>query len=160
MATTRCTVRLAGLQLRLEADETGLTRISFLRRGAERADRKPHDPILGRAVLALEAWAEGRRVRPPPLVLGRMPPFLRRVLEECRRIPRGRTVSYGELARRCGRPRAARAVGQAMARNPLPILIPCHRVVAAIGVGGFSPGLDLKRRIWRIEGIPWAEQRG
>lgn len=76
--------------------------------------------------------------------------FQKRVLAACRRIPAGRVVTYGELARRAGRPRAARAVGQAMASNPVPLVIPCHRVVAADGtMCGFSAagGLDLKRRL-------------
>jgi O-6-methylguanine DNA methyltransferase len=69
-------------------------------------------------------------------------PFARRVLETTREIPAGRTVTYGELARSVGRPDAARAVGQIMAGNPIPLIIPCHRVVAAGGrPGGFSaPG--------------------
>ncbi len=60
-------------------------------------------------------------------------------------IPRGGTMTYGEVARRAGRPGAARAVGQVMARNPVPPLIPCHRVQAAGGLGGFGGGLAMKR---------------
>jgi methylated-DNA-[protein]-cysteine S-methyltransferase len=69
-------------------------------------------------------------------------PFARQVLEATRKIPPGRTTTYGELARSVGRPDAARAVGQIMASNPIPLIIPCHRVVAAGGsAGGFSaPG--------------------
>ena len=69
-------------------------------------------------------------------------PFARQVLETTRQVPPGRTITYGELARSVGRPDAARAVGQIMAGNPIPLIIPCHRVVAAGGKsGGFSaPG--------------------
>ncbi|MCR4402609.1 MAG: methylated-DNA--[protein]-cysteine S-methyltransferase [Firmicutes bacterium] len=71
--------------------------------------------------------------------------FVRRVLEETRRIPYGATASYGEVAAAIGRPRAARAVGRALALNPLPIVIPCHRVVGKNGaLVGFGGGLDLK----------------
>ncbi len=80
-------------------------------------------------------------------------PFQRRVWQELRRIPRGGTISYGELARRVGNPKAPRAVGQANAVNPLPIIIPCHRVIAGDGsLGGYSSGLDRKRWLLRHEG--------
>ena len=63
-------------------------------------------------------------------------------------------MSYGELARRLGRPRAARAVGQALAANPVPLMVPCHRVIRADGSpGGFGGGLDLKRRLLELEGV-------
>jgi len=80
--------------------------------------------------------------------------FQRQVLQACAEIPYGRTVTYGELARRVGRKSAARAVGAVMARNPVPIVIPCHRVVASNGsLGGYSAeqGVTLKRRLLAIE---------
>ena len=78
--------------------------------------------------------------------------FQRAVWQATRDIPRGQTCSYGELAARVGRPGAARAVGQAMARNPWPIIVPCHRVVASDGgLGGYGGGLDMKRRLLRLE---------
>ena len=91
-----------------------------------------------------------------PLDLDGLPPFTRRVYETARTIPAGQTVTYGELAERCGSPGGARAVGQAMARNPLALIIPCHRVLAAGGrLGGFSGpgGLDLKVRMLALEGV-------
>ena len=84
-----------------------------------------------------------------------VPPFHRKVYEAARRITRGEIRSYGDLAGDAGSPHGARAVGQAMAKNPLPIVVPCHRVVAAGGKpGGFtSPGgLDTKARLLAIEG--------
>ena len=79
--------------------------------------------------------------------------FQLRVWQELRRIPWGRTISYGELARRAGNPKASRAVGQANAVNPIPLIIPCHRVIAAGGgLGGYSSGLDRKRWLLRHEG--------
>jgi methylated-DNA-[protein]-cysteine S-methyltransferase len=80
--------------------------------------------------------------------------FQKRVYEEARRIPPGATCSYGELAQRLGKPGAARAVGMALGRNPLPLLIPCHRVLAAGGaLGGFTAhgGVALKKRLLVIE---------
>ena len=80
--------------------------------------------------------------------------FRRRVYETLRRMaPPGVTTTYGELAAAVGRPGAARAVGTAMARNPVPIVVPCHRVLASGGgLGGYGGGLDLKRFLLDIEG--------
>lgn len=89
-----------------------------------------------------------------PVDLEGQPPFRRKVLETLRATRAGETFTYGELARMAGSPGAARAVGQAMARNPLPIVIPCHRVVAADGPGGFSlfGSLEAKERLLALEG--------
>ena len=88
-----------------------------------------------------------------PLDLDSGTPFQQKVWKELQRIPHGRTVSYGELARRVGAPKAARAVGQAVGANPIPILIPCHRVIRSNGeLGGFSAGLEIKRWLLRHEG--------
>jgi methylated-DNA-[protein]-cysteine S-methyltransferase len=74
------------------------------------------------------------------------------VLEELRKIPYGTTTSYGEIARRIGRPKAVRAVGAANGRNPLPIVIPCHRVIGSGGqLTGFGGGLPTKERLLRLE---------
>jgi methylated-DNA-[protein]-cysteine S-methyltransferase len=79
-------------------------------------------------------------------------PFGQRVLIELRRVPWGAVCTYGELARRIGRQHGARAVGGVMARNPVPIVIPCHRVVASAGLGGFTGGLAIKRALLTLEG--------
>jgi len=87
--------------------------------------------------------------------------FHRRVCEAARAIPAGQTLSYGELAAKLGQPGAARAVGSVMARNALPIIVPCHRVMAAGGrAGGFSAhgGINTKLRMLRIEGARVADQ--
>jgi methylated-DNA-[protein]-cysteine S-methyltransferase len=89
-----------------------------------------------------------------PLDMANLPPFRRKVYEAARGIPAGRTRTYGELAADVGRPGAARAVGHAMSRNPYPLVVPCHRVVASDGtLGGFSApgGLATKRRLLGIE---------
>jgi len=81
-------------------------------------------------------------------------PFQAAVIRACRQIRPGETITYGDLAIRAGSPRASRAVGSCMARNPLPLLIPCHRVIAADGgLGGFSAatGIDMKVRLLRLE---------
>ncbi|HET6202675.1 MAG TPA: methylated-DNA--[protein]-cysteine S-methyltransferase [Planctomycetota bacterium] len=95
---------------------------------------------------ALAARLEGRRAAVPLDLRGSA--FQRSVWRALQRIPFGGTASYGEVARRVGRPGAARAVGLACNRNPVPILVPCHRVVGSNGaLVGFGGGLGLKRRL-------------
>ncbi|HMK47441.1 MAG TPA: MGMT family protein [Methanocella sp.] len=80
-------------------------------------------------------------------------PFRVTVMEALRHVPAGSTVTYGELAARAGKPGAARAVGSAMSRNPVPLLVPCHRVVSTTGLGGFTGGLNVKEKLLRLEGV-------
>lgn len=84
----------------------------------------------------------------------RLPGFQRLVLDELARVPYGATATYGSLAARIGKPRSARAVGGALNRNPLPIVLPCHRVVGAGGsLVGYAGGLDRKRALLALEGV-------
>ncbi len=78
--------------------------------------------------------------------------FQQRVLEKTRDVPYGQTKSYGWIARSIGAPYAARAVGNALRSNPLPLLVPCHRIVGSTGLGGFTPSIDLKKRLLKLEG--------
>ncbi|HUT88128.1 MAG TPA: methylated-DNA--[protein]-cysteine S-methyltransferase [Thermoguttaceae bacterium] len=121
------------------------------------AVQNANPPLWNRPLVRrLRAYAAGARddfrdieVDPGPLT-----DFQRRVLECCRRIPYGKTLSYAQLAAKAGSPRAARAVGQCMAANPTPLVIPCHRVVATNGgLGGYSApgGIRLKRRLLELE---------
>jgi len=81
------------------------------------------------------------------------PPFALQVLHELALVPYGRTTTYGTLAAKVGAPRAARAVGTVMHRNPIPIVLPCHRVVGANGsLTGYAGGLHVKERLLRLEG--------
>ncbi|MEA3325484.1 MAG: methylated-DNA--[protein]-cysteine S-methyltransferase [Euryarchaeota archaeon] len=77
--------------------------------------------------------------------------FERNVLCEARKIEYGSVVTYSELAARIGKPNAARAVGNALKKNPLPIVIPCHRVVSKGGIGGYAFGVEAKRRLLKLE---------
>ena len=99
----------------------------------------------------LAAWFAGREPRVPMRLEGT--PLTKRIYEVVRRIPRGGTMTYGEVADAAGRPGAARAVGAAMAACPIPLFIPCHRVVAAGGLGGYGgpAGLVLKKRLLSLE---------
>ena len=99
-----------------------------------------------------EALATGRT--DVPVDLSSRSPFHQEVLRATARIPRGEVRTYGELAEAVGRPRAARAVGTAMARNPVPLLVPCHRVVPSSGgVGNSGFGRDLKAKLLAGEGV-------
>jgi methylated-DNA-[protein]-cysteine S-methyltransferase len=80
-------------------------------------------------------------------------PFQRQVLGEVAAITYGTTLTYGEIARRIGTPGASRAVGTVNARNRLPLVIPCHRVVASNGLGGYGGGLDMKKKLLTLEGV-------
>jgi O-6-methylguanine DNA methyltransferase len=117
-----------------------------------KADRRR----LGPYRQELEEYFDGKRVvftKPVDLraVKG---PFHRKVLRKLKELPPGRVISYGDLAARSGSPRAGRAVGTAMAANPLPIVNPCHRVVASEGrLGGFSGGISQKKQLLNHEGF-------
>ena len=102
----------------------------------------------------LDEYFEGRRRSfDLPLDLTPTRPFARVVLGELARVPYGEVTSYGALAARAGHPRAARAVGTVMNRNPIPIVLPCHRVVGSSGkLVGYGGGLDRKETLLRLEG--------
>lgn len=111
--------------------------------------------LLRAARSALVAYLEGKaRTFDLPLDLDGQPRFRVKVWEALQRIPYGRVRSYGWVARKIGKPQAARAVGAACGANPVPLLVPCHRVVAGDGsLGGFSGGLSNKKRLLKLEGL-------
>lgn len=110
------------------------------------------DEHLGLQVRTLLACLAGQASHPGLAIDVRGSAFQMRVWEELRRIPRGQRISYGELARRIGRPIAARAVARACATNPLAILTPCHRVVRENGdLAGYRWGIERKRRLLEQE---------
>ena len=83
-----------------------------------------------------------------------LPPFYQKILMEVSKIPFGTTVSYRDIAVRAGNPKAVRATGNANAKNPVPIIIPCHRVLSSDGtLGGYGGGLDLKKRLLLHENL-------
>lgn len=87
-----------------------------------------------------------------PVDLRHATDFERRVYEATRAIPFGKVATYGQIAKAIGEPGAARAVGNALGKNPIALVIPCHRVVASTGIGGFTGGLEWKRKLLRFEG--------
>ena len=133
-----------------------------LRRSTPRGAAPAAEAVAADAVTQLQEYLAGdRRELDFPLDWSLAGNGQRIVLETLRDIaPYGRVVTYGELARRSGCAGGARAVGQAMARNPLPLVVPCHRVVAAGGLGGYGGGLPLKRRLLALEGVLTPELPG
>jgi O-6-methylguanine DNA methyltransferase len=125
----------------------------WLRRWAPGAEVREAFAPNRRAVTQLLAFLEGKRQEFELELDPRGTPFQRAVWAALLRIPYGETRSYGDVARELGRPRAVRAVGTANGANPIAIVIPCHRVVAAGGhLGGYGGGLPLKRRLLALEG--------
>ena len=111
---------------------------------------------MRRLVTQLLAYTQGvpQRFDSVQIDADALTPFARRVMQACRKIPYGHSITYGGLARRAGSPGAARAVGSVMAKNRFPLIVPCHRGVAAGGrLGGFSAagGRSLKRRLLQLE---------
>jgi len=135
---------------------------SDLRKRPEEADTLP--AWIGELVERLQGYAAGQEARfdDVPLDLAHLSPFQLRVVQACRRIGRGRVRTYGELAAAAGSAGAARAVGNVMAANRFPIIVPCHRVVGSAGsLGGFSArdGVRMKRRMLEMEGAAQPRQR-
>jgi methylated-DNA-[protein]-cysteine S-methyltransferase len=152
------------LGVQLPDGDPARTRARLRRRfpGAEEAE--PPDAVAG-AVAAMTALIAGERRDLSEMVLDMdgVAEFARKVYAVARAIPPGATLTYGEVAARLGDPLAARDVGQALGQNPFPIVVPCHRVVAAGGKpGGFSApgGAATKLRLLRIEGAEAAAQAG
>ncbi|MHB8418773.1 MAG: methylated-DNA--[protein]-cysteine S-methyltransferase [Myxococcales bacterium] len=160
------TLELSKLQtpvgpLLMAQEERGLCALSFAEKGEglreQLARARPAASLRngsgGEAARRLQAYFEGdlQALEDLPVVLDGTP-FQQRVWEELRRIPAGSTLSYGQLAARIGKPKAMRAVGAANGRNPVAIVVPCHRVIAADGtLWGYGGGLDRKAWLLRHE---------
>jgi len=149
----------------LASTDVGLLRVHFpilhkqptklLRKMAPGAEVVRDKAKLKSVARQMKQYLQGkRRTFKLKLDFGNQTAFRRRLLLKTFEMPYGKTVTYGELARICGRPSGARAVGQAMANNPIPIIVPCHRVLASDGgLGGYSGGLKYKKMLLNLEGI-------
>ncbi len=139
------------------ASTGGLRRIEFgpLPKDAHVDPPEAWPPLLRRVVRELrEYFDRERRTFELPLDLDSATDFQREVYSRLVEVKYGRVTTYGELATAVGRPELARAVGQAVGANPVPIVVPCHRVIASEGrLGGFSGGLATKAALLRLEGV-------
>jgi O-6-methylguanine DNA methyltransferase len=125
-----------------------LRELSFTRANPTRG--KP-----SRIAAEVQEYFRGTRkdLRDIPLDLSGSTPFERRVYEVTREIPFGKVATYGQIAKAMGKPNAQRAVGNALGKNPIGIVIPCHRVVGWDSLGGFTGGLEHKKKLLRFEGV-------
>ncbi|MCW5734144.1 MAG: methylated-DNA--[protein]-cysteine S-methyltransferase [Enhydrobacter sp.] len=142
--------------LRLPESSPPVTRARIVRRWPPAKEQAP-PPGMQKVIDRVLALLAGNQVdlSDVPLDFGAAPEFHKRAYEIARKIPPGQTMTYGDIAKRLGVPRESREVGQAMGKNPIAIIMPCHRVLGADGkMGGFSAngGIATKRRILQIEG--------
>ncbi len=161
----RLRVPLLGV-IHIAANSHGLLRVQLGDDGesleAELRERYPQAELKHGGGLTIDAGREIRRSLeggPDPDLPTVLPDdgFTARVWREIARIPRGQVRSYARVAKNLRKPQAARAVGQACGRNPLPLVIPCHRVVTTDRrLGGFTGGLDVKRKLLALEGVELA----
>ena len=126
---------------------------AWAQRHAPRCALREEPRPLAAAVEQLRLYFAGRLQRFELALDLRGTAFQRAVWSELRAIPFGTTRTYGELAARLGRPGAARAVGLAAGANPVPVIVPCHRLLARAGLGGFSAGVERKRVLLALEGV-------
>jgi methylated-DNA-[protein]-cysteine S-methyltransferase len=142
--------------LLIAGDDAVLERISFPSRGRtakpERGWQESPRGAVAEAIRQLRDYFAGKRTGFDLPLAPKGTEFQRAVWRQLQEIPYGETISYGELARRVGNPKASRAVGSANGANPLPIVIPCHRVIAGDGsIGGFGGGLPTKEILLALE---------
>ncbi len=144
--------------LTVAADEAGLRRVHFPERGkahAAEAGWVPDKAAFATLARELAEYFAGRRRSFSVTLAPEGTEFQLATWRALREIPYGTTISYAELAQRIGRPSASRAVGAANGANPLPIVVPCHRVIGADGsLTGFGGGLPTKRALLELEGAP------
>lgn len=137
----------------LQADNKGLCRVDFGQR-APVDGALPEHPVLRQAVDQLEAYFRGERTSFDLPLKPVGTPFQGEVWTALQQIPHGEVRTYGEIARSIGRPKAFRAVGMANNRNPISIIIPCHRVIGSNGAMiGYGGGLDIKIRLLQLEHV-------
>jgi methylated-DNA-[protein]-cysteine S-methyltransferase len=134
----------------LSRDERGLSHVDF----AGPPGARSGDPLLAEAEAQLTAYFAGERIRFELPLSPRGTDFQRSVWVAVDAVPYGATTTYSALAAQLGRPRACRAVGAANGRNPLPVVVPCHRVVGAAGaLTGYGGGLERKRALLDLESV-------
>ncbi|RMD64324.1 MAG: methylated-DNA--[protein]-cysteine S-methyltransferase, partial [Planctomycetota bacterium] len=158
LTQARATAQTPAGAVVVEATERGVARVRFLDDAAERVESDAAAPAQAKAIAReaaeqLRAYAEGEldALRAPLDLRGGA--FALRVWRQLRCVKAGKTISYGELAQRVGSPAAARAVGRAMATNPTPLFVPCHRVVRGDGaMGQFTGGAWRKAALLQHEG--------
>lgn len=144
--------------LQVKATDAGVLVVDFLPSGSPAIGSPFAHPLLAETHAWLSNYTATGVRGPLPKIAPMGTEFQKRVWKALAALPTGEILSYQQLGSKIGMPNAPRCVGGAVGRNPLPVLIPCHRVLAADGrLGGFSGGLELKRALLRHEGLTWRE---
>jgi methylated-DNA-[protein]-cysteine S-methyltransferase len=139
--------------IELEGDGSSITGLAFTSKPTE---APPAGSVLEEAARQLDEYFKHQRKEFTVPLVFHGTSFQERVWKELLNIPYGSAISYGELARRCGDSKAARAIGGAVGKNPIGVIIPCHRIIAGDGtLGGYTGGTDFKKLLLKLEGIAW-----
>lgn len=141
--------------LEIRADQRKLRGVSLVSEAGEAAPNE----VTQKAIAQISEYFDGKRTDFSLFFLPMGTDFQREVWMKLMEIPYGKVVTYGQIAEAIGQPTACRAVAQAVGQNPFLILLPCHRVVAADGLGGFSAGTEAKRRLLAVEGVEISEKK-
>ncbi|ETA80330.1 methylated-DNA--[protein]-cysteine S-methyltransferase [Youngiibacter fragilis] len=141
--------------IELEAEDGALTGLAFTSKPLE---APPAGSVLEEAARQLDEYFKGQRKEFTIPLAPHGTSFQERVWKELLNIPYGEAISYGELARRCDNPNAARAIGGAVGKNPIGVIIPCHRIISGDGtLGGYTGGTDFKKLLLKLEGVTWKQ---
>lgn len=135
--------------VRIEAGGEGIVSVGFAK--ASKSQKSAANPLLRSCVRQMKRYFEGSQAKFTVKLDLKGTSFQKKVWSELTKIPRGKAVSYRELAQRIGHPQAARAVGSAAGANRICILVPCHRLVASKGLGGYAYGIDKKKKLLNLE---------
>lgn len=143
--------------LQITADQRKLRGVALV---SEKSEEERPNFVTEQAVTQLKEYFDGRRTEFTLFFLFSGTEFQRLVWGKLSEIPYGKVVSYGQLAAAIGQPTAARAVANAVGQNPYLILLPCHRVVGSDNLGGFTPGIEVKKQLLALEGINFSDFNG
>jgi len=137
--------------LEIIIDDEAVIEINILRNTPVVRQKSTH-PLIKKTCIQLDQYFSGKRQSFDLPLSPKGTEFQQSVWKQLREISYGQTISYSQLAKAIGRPKACRAVGSANGKNPIPIIIPCHRVIASNGgLGGYSSGLDIKQQLLTLE---------
>ena len=143
--------------LQISADQRKLRGVALV---DDRTEEERPNFITEQAKAQLEEYFAGKRTEFSLFFLYNGTDFQRQVWNKLSEIPYGKVVTYGQLAAAIGQPTACRAVANAVGQNPYLILLPCHRVIASDGIGGFSAGVEAKKHLLTLEGINFSDSTG
>ena len=143
--------------LQISADQRKLRGVALV---DDRTEEERPNFITEQAKAQLEEYFAGKRTEFSLFFLYNGTDFQRQVWNKLSEIPYGKVVTYGQLAAAIGQPTACRALANAVGQNPYLILLPCHRVIASDGIGGFSAGVEAKKHLLTLEGINFSDSTG